>query len=123
LRCSSRPLPPLITTPASAPRHLPAPQRLEPRYALGFTYTGTQLRDYVYRRATQHFARGDAARDALQSPEAVRERQERIRRFFIESLGGLPPSDTPPQSARHRHRAGQWLHGRKDHFRIARITT
>jgi cephalosporin-C deacetylase-like acetyl esterase len=78
------------TTPASSP----AWQRLE-RYALGFTYAGTQLRDHVYGRATRQFARGDTARDALKTPEAVRERQAQIRRFMTESLGGLPPSNTP----------------------------
>src|SRR5262245_45277827 len=72
----------------------PAWQRLE-RYSLTYAYTPTQLRDYIYARATNHFARGDAARDALKTPEAVRERQAAIRKFMAESLGGLPPSDTP----------------------------
>ena len=72
----------------------PAWQRLE-RYSLNFTYPGSQLRDHVYGRATKHFALGDAARDELKTPQAVRERQERIRQFMIESVGGLPPSNTP----------------------------
>jgi hypothetical protein len=72
----------------------PAWQRLE-RYALGYAYTGTQLRDHIYRRATTHFARGDAARDALKSPADVAERQAAIRKFMAESLGGLPSSSTP----------------------------
>src|SRR5687767_6710957 len=72
----------------------PAWQRLE-RYSLGYAYTGTQLRDHIYRRATTHFARGDAARDALKSPGEVTERQAAIRKFMTESLGGLPSSSTP----------------------------
>jgi hypothetical protein len=81
-------------TPASSPNVSPAWQRLE-RYSLSYAYTGTQLRDHVYRRATTHFARGDAARDALKSPAEVAERQTAIRKFITESLGGLPSSSTP----------------------------
>lgn len=80
--------------PATASNASPAWQRLE-RYAIGYAYTGTQLRDHVYRRATAHFARGDAARDALKTPAEVAERQAAIRKFMTESLGGLPSSDTP----------------------------
>lgn len=89
-----------LATPAgaAAPPNMvattPGWQRLE-RYALGAAHTGTQLKDYVYARSAVQFARGDAERDALNSPEALRARQEEVRRFFIESLGGLPPSDTP----------------------------
>lgn len=81
-------------TPA-APATTPAGwQRLE-RYSLSFTYAGTQLRDHVYGRATAYFARGDRMRDALKTPEAVQARQQELREFFRQSLGGLPPSDTP----------------------------
>lgn len=72
----------------------PAWQRLD-QYSLGYAYSGTQLRDHVYRRATAHFAQGDAARDALKSPAEVTERQAAIRKFMTESLGGLPSSSTP----------------------------
>src|SRR5215207_2077884 len=76
-------------SPASPAANVPPPwQRLE-RYALGFAYTGTQLRDHVYGRATTHFARGDAARDALKSPADVAARQAEIRKFIAETMGGL----------------------------------
>ena len=73
-------------------------QRLE-RYTLNVSYTGSQLRDHVYGRASAHFARGDSARDAIKTPGALRARQEELRRFIRESVGGLPPS-TEPLNAR-----------------------
>jgi cephalosporin-C deacetylase-like acetyl esterase len=69
-------------------------QQLE-RFNLRFAYPGSQLKDHVYSRSTRHFERGDAERDALTTPAALRARQEEIRRFFIASIGGLPASDTP----------------------------
>ena len=54
-----------------------------------------QLKRHVYDRSEAAFAVGDAARDAVQSADALKARQEFIRSKFIESLGGLPPSDTP----------------------------
>jgi hypothetical protein len=72
----------------------PAWQRLE-RYSLSYAYPGTQLKDHVYARSARHFARGDAARDAITTPDALRARQAEIRRFMHESLGGLPAFDTP----------------------------
>jgi hypothetical protein len=88
----------LISTVSAQPAAPAAPsaawQRLE-RTTLNVSYTGSQLRDYVYGRATAQFARGDAVRDALKTPEALRARQEQLRRFLIESVGGLPPSNTP----------------------------
>lgn len=68
--------------------------RLE-RINLGYAYPGTQLKDHVYARSARYFAQGDAARDALQTPDAVRARQTEIRRFITASIGGLPSSDTP----------------------------
>jgi len=72
----------------------PVWSRLE-RINLGYAYPGTQLKDHVYARSARYFAQGDAARDALKTPDAVRARQTEIRRFIIESIGGLPSSDTP----------------------------
>ncbi|HLK55183.1 MAG TPA: prolyl oligopeptidase family serine peptidase [Chthonomonadaceae bacterium] len=55
-----------------------------------------QLKWHVYRRSEHAFAAGDAARDAITTPEALEARRQEIRKFFIErSLGGLPPMDTP----------------------------
>lgn len=54
-----------------------------------------QLRDHIYARANECFARGDAARDAIKSRAALVKRQKAIRHFIAESLGGLPPRNTP----------------------------
>jgi dienelactone hydrolase len=80
---------------ASSARTLsPAWARLE-RTTVGFAHPGSQLKDYVYARSADHFARGEAQRDAIRTPEALRARQAELRRFFLASLGGLPSSDTP----------------------------
>ena len=55
----------------------------------------SQLQRFVYARSAEAFAEGDAARDALATPDDVRARQERMRDAFIANLGGLPASDTP----------------------------
>lgn len=68
--------------------------RLE-QYTLDVTHAGSQLKDHIYERSRRLFAQGDAARDALQTPAAVQQRQAAIHRFIAESLGGLPPSNTP----------------------------
>lgn len=68
--------------------------RLE-QYHLNYAHPGSQLKDHVYARSARLFAQGDAQRDAIRSPEALSARQAEIRKFAIDSLGGLPPSDTP----------------------------
>lgn len=68
--------------------------RLE-QYALDFTHPGSQLKDHIYERSRRLFARGEAERDALKTPAAVKPRQAAIQKFIAESLGGLPPSKTP----------------------------
>lgn len=86
---------PALAQGAAAPVALsPTWARLE-RLSLNYAYPGSQLKDHVYSRSARYFAQGDAARDALQTPEAVRSRQAEIRRFMLDSIGGLPPSDTP----------------------------
>ena len=57
-----------------------------------------QLKRHVYQRSMQAFAAGDAARDAITTREALEARQQALRAFFLTSLGGLPPSDTPLQA-------------------------
>lgn len=57
--------------------------------------TAGQLKWHVYTRSEKAFAEGDAARDAIKSAAALKKRQKYIREKFIESLGGLPPMDTP----------------------------
>src|SRR5579859_6383936 len=54
-----------------------------------------QLKWHVYHRSECAFAAGDAARDAITTRKALQARQRAVREFFIESLGGLPPMDTP----------------------------
>src|SRR6266480_983383 len=53
-----------------------------------------QLKRHVYGRSERAFAAGDAARDAITSPEALQTRQRELRAFLIASLGDLPPMDT-----------------------------
>ncbi|HZP83274.1 MAG TPA: hypothetical protein VFB21_16650 [Chthonomonadaceae bacterium] len=70
--------------------------QLEQRSAAEWLYDlRDELRQHVYARATQAFAAGDAARDALTTREAVLARQKALRSDFLASLGGLPPMDTP----------------------------
>ena len=73
----------------------PSPFRDLDRYAFGYAYPGSQLKDHVYERSRRFFATGDAERDRIGTLDAVRRRQENIRRFVIDNLGGLPSSDTP----------------------------
>ena len=65
------------------------------RYTFGYAYPGSQLKDHVYERSRRFFAAGDAQRDALATVDAVRRRQEDIRRIIDAGLGGLPSADTP----------------------------
>jgi hypothetical protein len=87
----------------SAPPNLPADRtpvsaaaalREFDRYTLWFVHAGSQLKDHIYERSRRCFVAGDAQRDALSTPAAVRARQQEIRRNLVASLGGLPSSDT-----------------------------
>ncbi|WP_461671103.1 hypothetical protein, partial [Mycobacterium tuberculosis] len=49
-----------------------------------------QLKSYVYERSSEAFLRGDQARDELQTPEQIRQRQQYIRERFLKAIGGLP---------------------------------
>jgi cephalosporin-C deacetylase-like acetyl esterase len=75
-----------------------------------------QLKDHVYRRSERAFAAGDAARDGITTRAALEERQRELRRFFVESLGGLFPMDTPlaPRTVGLVRRGG-------DGFRIEKV--
>lgn len=65
------------------------------RYVFGYAHPGSQLKDHVYARSQRLFAMGDAERDGIRTLDAVRQRQDNVRRFVISALGGLPSSDTP----------------------------
>lgn len=54
-----------------------------------------QLKRHIYERSFQAFHAGDAARDAIVTPEALRARQLQVRETFLRSLGGLPSSESP----------------------------
>jgi hypothetical protein len=73
----------------------PSPFRDLDRYAFGYAYPGSQLKDHIYERSRRFFEAGDAQRDRIGTTDAVRERQEEIRRAVIAGLGGLPPFETP----------------------------
>jgi cephalosporin-C deacetylase-like acetyl esterase len=57
-----------------------------------------QLPRHVCERTVRACRAGDAARDALCTPEQVLQRQQRVRAFFLESIGGLPESTGPVQA-------------------------
>jgi cephalosporin-C deacetylase-like acetyl esterase len=65
------------------------------RYAFGYAYPGSQLKDHIYERSRRLFAAGDAQRDAIGTLDAVRQRQENIRRLVMAGIGGLPSGATP----------------------------
>jgi len=54
-----------------------------------------QLKRAIYRLSEEAFARGDRDRDAIRSGEQLEARKTLMREKLIESLGGLPPLDTP----------------------------
>jgi hypothetical protein len=55
-----------------------------------------QLKWHIYHRSERAFAAGDAARDHVTTRKALHARQQAVReRFITDSLGGLPPMDTP----------------------------
>lgn len=54
-----------------------------------------QLKRHIYGRSKEAFDRGDAARDRLRTSRDLDAYRKAMRRSFVESLGGLPPSDTP----------------------------
>ena len=57
--------------------------------------SGQPAQGSFYERSRRLFAAGDAQRDGIGTVEAVRQRQENIRRVVIASFGGLPSADTP----------------------------
>jgi len=54
-----------------------------------------QMQRHIYDRSIEAFRKGDAARDAIASVEALEAHRSEMRKLFIESLGGLPSFDTP----------------------------
>src|SRR5258708_19448679 len=83
----------LLVVPALAQDASPFPDL--DRYAFGYAYPGSQLKDHVYERSHRLFAAGDAQRDGIGTVDAVRQRQENIRRVVISGIGGLPSAGTP----------------------------
>ncbi len=63
-----------------------------------FYEVGDQLKQFIYKRSNEAFALGDAARKAVQSVEELEARRTNMREKFIESMGGLPSSDSPLNS-------------------------
>lgn len=61
----------------------------------GFHDLKNQLARAVYARSEAAFSAGDAARDALRARAALQRRRNLARAALLESVGGLPPSDSP----------------------------
>src|SRR5258708_40054350 len=78
----------LLVVPALAQDASPFPDL--DRYAFGYAYPDSQLKDHVYERSHRLFAAGDAQRDGIGTVNAVRQRQESSRRGLIAVIGGLP---------------------------------
>lgn len=60
--------------------------------------TNQMLKTYLLSRAREHFEARREVVEALDTPEAVRERQENVRERFVEALGGFP--EKTPLNAR-----------------------
>lgn len=93
LPCVAAVLALLFVVPARAQD--PSPFQDLDRYAFGYAYPGSQLKDHIYERSQRLFAAGDAQRDRIGTVDAVRQRQRDIRRLVIAGVGGLPSVDTP----------------------------
>lgn len=65
------------------------------QYSLHIYDMKHQFRDEVYLRSLAAFQKGDLNRDSVQTKQGLKERQARLRTAFIESIGGLPSSDSP----------------------------
>jgi len=53
------------------------------------------LKRHIYGRSIAALDQGDLDRDAINSVEELEARRSRMREAFINSIGGLPPMDTP----------------------------
>jgi cephalosporin-C deacetylase-like acetyl esterase len=60
-----------------------------------FYDVGDQLKQHIYRRSEAAFASNDMVRDSITSREVLQRCQQEIREFIVQSLGDLPPLDTP----------------------------
>ncbi len=78
-----------------APAPVTSPFASLDRYAFGYAFPGSQLKDHIYERSRRFYAAGDATRDAIRTPDALRQHQAKIREVMVANLGGLPPSNTP----------------------------
>ncbi|NSW91442.1 MAG: prolyl oligopeptidase family serine peptidase [Firmicutes bacterium] len=71
-------------------------QELEKYYENWWIYDfKDQLKRFIYKRSDEAFAQGDIFRDAIKTREELEKRAAYMREKFIESIGGLPPGDTP----------------------------
>lgn len=58
----------------------------------GFFDTKTQMRDYIYAASQKYFDIGRQKREAIDSLESLKKRQQEVRSAFFKSIGGLPCS-------------------------------
>lgn len=91
--CAGAVLALLFVVPATAQDA--SPFRDLDRYAFGYAYPGSQLKDHIYERSRRSFAEGDAQRDRIATVDALRRRQQHIRRLVIDGIGGPAPAGTP----------------------------
>ncbi len=61
--------------------------------------SGNQLRDSIYARQLEKLAEGDAVRAAIQTKEELEAYNKKVRKGFIDGLGGLPDMSLPLDAA------------------------
>ena len=54
-----------------------------------------QLKEFIYRNQEAMFDQGDARRDQVKTPEALRRYNEAMRAAFVEAIGGRMSCDAP----------------------------
>ena len=61
----------------------------------GFYETGNQVHGWIKRRADEYFEAEKQRKENLRTGEDVRNHQQKKRRLFFDSIGGLPQRQTP----------------------------
>jgi hypothetical protein len=64
-------------------------------YSMSFYDVKHQLKEWVYGQSDTAFERGDAARDEVRTIAELENRKRYIRDKLLESIGELPPLDSP----------------------------
>ncbi len=66
-------------------------------YVCSHYETKNQLHQHVLQRSDQYFRQNKVAREQIKHVTQLKQRQQQVRKFFLESIGQLPSSDVPLQ--------------------------